>query len=375
MTRSTQLLLFISCSITSIANFAIAQETLPVVATEASKAMEASLDELYIPQWVTPTANGSIIGHVSTPSEPQGIPGVRVSLRMRGQTVQSTTSDGQGNFQFANVAPNLYCVVAEGEGMFAAFALSVLGNARGKHLPSNFEVPVIRPTGSVILDLLRTQSVPSGSWVSFPAFSAADPLGIDRTAQNINPIPLNADGSFSGTIAYPGIPKGQQDMSDFLAYLTKDGRRFAQTTVGNDGEFQFEKVPVGNYGVVVIGNRGFGAVGVQLTDARVAAVSATGQRFISQGSSRSFNLEVTSRNDVATTIPDPNVENPQDSPIPMGSFGGPGFGSPFGGGGGAGGGGGGFGGGGLFAAAGLAGIAAAIALDDDNNNLVSPIGP
>jgi uncharacterized membrane protein YgcG len=373
--------LFAVCTLLTVSSLAKAQEALPVVALESATAAAPSLDQLYITQWVTPTANGSLIGRVVTPGETQGIPGVQVSLRRQGQTVQSSVSDGDGNFQFVNVVPNYYSVIAEGDGVFAAYALTVIGSARGKHLPSNFEVPVIRPTGNVVLDLIRTQTAPISSWTSFPTFSSADPVGTGRVTHRMIPIPLNQDGSFTGNFSYPGIPEGIHDMSNYIAYLVKDGRRFMQTPLDRDGEFRFDKVPVGNYGIVVLGNRGFSAVGVQLVDSRVAFSSTNGQRYVSQGTASPFHLEIIPRNDVPTTIPDPNDPNfPQNEiPLPMGSFGGPGFGSPFGGGGGFGGGaggGGGFGGGGLFAAAGLAGIAAAIALDDDDNdNLVSPIGP
>ncbi len=381
MIRSNFKYLFAVCALLSVSSLAKAQEALPVVALESATAAAPSLDQLYITQWVTPTVNGSLIGRVVTPGETQGIPGVQVSLRRQGQTVQSAISDGDGNFQFVDVVPNYYSVIAEGDGVFAAYALTVLGSARGKHLPSNFEVPVIRPTGNIILELIRTQTAPISSWSSFPTFSSADPVGAGRVNHGIIPIPLNQDGSFVGNLGYPGVPKGRYDMSDNIAFLIKDGRRYMQTPVGRDGDFRFSKVPVGNYGVVLIGNQGFGALGIQLVDSRVAFSTTNRQQFVSQGSSPSLNMEIIPRNDVTTTIPDPNDPNsPQnEAPFPMGSSGGPGFGSPFGGGGGLGGGaggGGGLGGGGLFAAAGLAGIAAAIALDDNNNNnLVSPIGP
>jgi Carboxypeptidase regulatory-like domain len=375
MFRATLAALVVASAVIASSPVANSQESLPVSSIEVvSDAIAPSLDQLYVTQWVTPTANGSLIGRVITPGENNGLPGVRVSLRRQGQTVQSTVSNGDGNFQFVNVEPNYYSLIAEGDGVFSAYAITVLGNTKGKHLPSNFEVPVIRPTGSVILELIRTQSAPTSPWSSFPTFSSADPVGTDRMTHHMVPIPLTQDGSFVGNFAYPGIPKGRYDMSKYIAYLIKDGQRLMQTPLGRDGDFRFANLQPGNYGVVVIGNRGFAAVGIQLANSPLAFAPSNGQRFVSQGSGPTFNLETISFNDVSTTLTDPDDQPlAQDTPLPMGSFGSPSFGSPLGGGGA---GGGGLGGGGLFAAAGLAGIAAAIALDDDNNNnFVSPIGP
>ncbi len=359
---------------------ATAQEQLPVNPVETSMVVAPSVGDLYVNQWLTPAADGSISGRAIDPNTGTGVQGAKVSIISRGQAVRSATTDADGAFVLTNVASNFYTLTAEADGVFAGFGITVLTGPPGKHLPSSVDFPVIRPTGSAVLEILRTQVSPMTSSSTFPAFSSLDPLGVSRVPARGMTVSLSPDGKFNGRFAYPGMSSDRYDMSDMTAYIIKDGRRIAQTRVARDGTFWVDGLSPGVYGLVGVGRRGFGAVGFQLVEARLAQKSSEGFVFAAQGGTATINVEVGSRSDVETS--QGQGDNGDDrGAAPMGPFAGPGgfggLGGPGGGfGGGLGGGGAGLGGGGgLLAAAGIAGIIAAIALSDDDDDGPTPIGP
>jgi hypothetical protein len=367
MKRSTSALLLAACSFFGSSNFVMSQEALPA---ESAKPLNLSISQLSIVQKVTPTNNGAIIGRIIGATEGQGLAAVAVSLRMNGQNVQTVLSDSEGNFQFVNVAANIYTLVAEGDNAFASYSLTVIEGPQGQGLPSNFEIPAIVPVNGSITEILRTAVAPMAGWVPFPSAGRIAQVGTQNApSANFVSVPLGPDNTFTGHVTYPGISGDHLDMSDMSAFLLRDGRRVAEVPVGVNGTFTFNKLSPGHYGLVVAGRTGIGAVGIHMVEPRLATKSSNGIVLVSAQGGQNFSMEVGSRNDVAGGGDTPPGQQP-----PVGSFGSPGFGSPMSGGGG--GGGGGFGGGGgLLAAAGLAGVAAAIAISDDNDNEVSPVNP
>ncbi len=349
-----------------------------------------SLNNLFSHQWVQTTGAGALKGTVVTLSgdDTLSVSGTRVILAQRGRSVASTSSNQDGEFSFANVPPGYYSIIAEADNSFATYGLAVLANDYGSHLPSSFEIRVIRPKGETIRRIIGTDLPPTAVSGTNDGM-VQDPLAQKRTFAKSHRILSSDNGKIVGRLSTMGMAPELVDMSQMKTMLLRDGNEIGRAEVSVDGTFKFDSVEPGCYGLVAAGNRGVAAVAFCVLKPESMAMqrSADGKVFVTANmagalqdtASPSLNVELADGSDVMSVQDQVSTkdevvdgEAPFVAPPIVGN--GPGAGQVIGGGGGGGGLGSGLGGLGGLAA--LGGIAAIIADSNDNNNnnvRVSPI--
>ncbi len=346
-----------------------------------------SLNNLFSNQWVQTNGTGALKGSVVTLSgdDTLAVSGTRVILAQRGRAIANTSSNQDGEFSFANVAPGYYSIIAEADNSFATYGLAVLSKDTGAHLPNSVEIRVIRPKGDAIRKIIGTD-LPPTSISGTNDGMVADPIAAKRSFAKSHRVLSSADGKVVGRLSTMGMAPELVDMSQMKTMLLRDGIEIGRSNVSADGSFSFESVEPGCYGLVAVGNRGVAAVAfcvLKPTEASAMQKSSDGKVFVmAAGSlqdtaSPSLNVELADGSDVMNvqeqvTAEQDEVANndaPFVAPAIVGN--GPGAGQVIGGGGG-----GGLGGGlgGIGGIGAIAAIAALVANDDDkNNNVVSPI--
>jgi hypothetical protein len=365
-----------------------ADDVVPAVKTVESSAY---LNQLFSKQWVRLSDKNSITGSLVqlTAEDKQAVAGLPVALVKDGQVAYRALADQNGSFTFRDVEVGSYSLVARTNESIAAFSLQVL-DASNAHLTSEVEVRVVRPAGTKVKEILRSQALPTYAVVAPSApMIEKDPLGESRTFSKSQWVKANADGKLLGQLGSVG---NGADMSDMQIYVLKDGQEVAKARVEKDGSFQVDGLKPGIYGFIAAGNSGFAATSFELvTEKSVAAKSADGSRLVSifGNACNHMNVEVVQCSEVVACEAPVQVveESIVEAPIveacgemvidECGAAPSCGCGGGFGGGWGGGGGGGGIGGGwgAIAGIAGLATVAGILAAEDDNNDavVVSPI--
>jgi uncharacterized membrane protein YgcG len=333
--------------------------------------------------WVSLKANGVLDGKVNSlnsAGELESLADVAVALMRDGKEVAKATTDKDGAFAFAGVAPGTYALVAKGESAFSAYALHVL--AAGANLQTSLSVY------AASLGEAKTRELVEANWVPEVSTSQdyyrthqADPLAEARKFNDSHRIRLQ-NGNLVGRVSRPGWVYADQDLSGTVAHVLKNGEIVGTAAIKTDGFFTIASLEPGVYDLFVGGDDGIAIVGFQaVTTEATLARDGEGQLLVSAqaGFTDTLSFEMVQPMEVATPMVQQEVVMDDREVIvvdpamgdgfavPGGGAGvgggGGGFGGGGGGGGGVGGGGGGFGG--LLGIAGLAVGVAALA-DDDN---------
>lgn len=370
----------------SVYTSAFADEPAAAVRNENS----AYLNELFSKQWVRLSKDNSVSGSLVhlTGTESKAIGGLPVALVRDGQVTHRVKAGEDGKFTFSDVEPGSYSLVTRTNESIAAFSLQVLDSSN-THLSSDVEVRVVRPAGTKVKEILRSQTLPTYAVraVEGPSIEK-DPLGDSRSFSKSHVIKMDAQGNLVGQLASVGVGN---DMSNMQVYVLKDGVEVATTRADKNGQFTIEKLNPGVYGFIAAGDGGFAATSFHLISAATAAKSNDGSVYVSifGHACGRMNVEVVPCAEVVTCEQPVQVieESIVQAPVAeacnevvvdeCGTAPSCGCGGGWGGGWGGGGGGGGFGGGGFGALAGIAGLAAVAGIlaadDNDDVPVVSPI--
>ena len=365
-------------------------------AASASVTTDAPLNDLFSRQWVRSDASGRVSGSLVQLTDKSKLPveGLPIVLVQNGKIAYSAKSDAEGNFSYEGVKPGQYSLISRTNESIAVFAVQVLDATAAEHLPTNIEVRIIRSAGEKIKEIVAAQTVPSDlSSISSLKKVNVDPLATGRRFANSSVVRLNETGRLEGQVARSGISVSDSRLQGMSIYVLKDGAEVARSEVDVNGHFSVGDLTEGAYGFIAAGSNGFVATSFQVVEAKVAKLTASGDKFVGlnqNGCCPQLNCEVVESCEVVTcevaqvcetVIETPVVETCEviSEPIVeevileeacgqtcgcgggMGGFSGGGYG----------GGGGGFGGGGfgnLLSLGALAGIAAAVGRNDNNNN-------
>ena len=152
-------------------------------------------------------ASGTITGTVTDPAGGQGIAGARVS-----DGVVSATTDANGSFTIANVAPGTYSLTASAVGRVAQSQVTTVTSGATDHVAFSLGTPAAQPppAGSnnltldgIVTDIGTRQPI-SGATVSFGANSTTTGTGGGYGFSGVSP------GQYSLTASSPGYgPKTQ----------------------------------------------------------------------------------------------------------------------------------------------------------------------
>lgn len=247
-------------------------------AVVADVARSAQGNELNQNQWIRTTAEGSIRGSVVSVAKGLHTPQHKVAIKLvrDGATVAEGTTDIDGDFMIDNIEPGVYGLVAQAPNQLALLSLTVLAAESGSHLPERIQVRTIEPASPRIAELIRSNTVPQASE---SLVVDTDPIAAERAFMNTCEIAIDAQGGISGRLS---LPNSKVDLSKTLVYLTSEGREVLRTRALANGQYRFEGVVPGNYGLVASGPEGIAAIGFCAIAEDVAAVQRPAVRFVSQ---------------------------------------------------------------------------------------------
>jgi hypothetical protein len=280
---------FATALLLSIATGTVYGQDLPAVASQVSSpaALEAvtaavSLstqgNELTQNQWVRMTAEGAIRGSVVSISKQAHVAQqkVRVLLTQSGQSVGEELTDVDGDFLIEGVEAGVYSLVVQAPNQLAVYALTVLDSEAGKHLPEKIEIRTIDPASPRIAELIRGNTLPT----SFDIESVdMDPIAAKRMFADTCEVAIDSKGGVSGRLSRANA---QVDLSKTLVYLTRDGREVLRTRAASNGQYRFEGVVPGTYGLVASGPEGIAALGFCAVAQPMASVNGSKVRLVSQ---------------------------------------------------------------------------------------------
>jgi Carboxypeptidase regulatory-like domain len=354
-----------------------AQEAVSSVPVPVSVSAPDFINTLQQREWVSLNAQGVLEGKVnalSTDGELLSLADVTVALMVGGKEVAKATTDSNGAFALAGVAPGTYALVAKSDSVFSTYALHVL--ASGQHLQSSLAVYASN------LGEAKTRELVGENWISEEGESTKyyrdhqeDPLAENRKFNDSHRIRLQ-NGNLVGRISRPGWVYADQDLSGNVAHVFRNGEVVGTASVGKDGHFTIAGIEPGVYDLFCGGDDGIAVVGFQaIAGEATAQKSVDGAVLVATqaGYSDTLNFEMVQPTDVVPTYVEEVVVEDQIIGAPMfgGGFGGGGAGvggGGFGGGMGGGGGGAGIGGAGIGGLLGIAGLAVGVAaLGNDDN--------
>ena len=88
---------------------------------------------------------------------------------------------------------------------------------------------------------------------------------------------LTDEGGFCGRLIIPDGEVGIRDFEDMRVYLKQGSQQIAEVEVAPNGDFEFEGITPGPYGLVAAGNEGFAAMPISLVNA-FGPLFETGQK-------------------------------------------------------------------------------------------------
>lgn len=280
---------FASALLLSITTGTVYGQDLPAVASQVSlpaalEAVTAAVtlssqgNELTQNQWVRMTAEGAIRGSVVSISNQTHVAQqkVRVLLVQSGQSVGEELTDVDGDFLIEGVEAGAYSLVVQAPNQLAVYALTVLDSDTGKHLPERIEIRTIDPASPRIAELIRGNTLPT----SFDSESVEmDPIAAKRMFADTCEVAIDSKGGVSGRLSRANA---QVDLSKTLVYLTRDGREVLRTRAASNGQYRFEGVVPGTYGLVASGPEGIAALGFCAVAQPMASLNGSKVRLVSQ---------------------------------------------------------------------------------------------
>jgi hypothetical protein len=251
-------------------------KTTELVAAAANLSKQATT--LNQNQWIRIADSNLVRGSVATlvGSEHLKQPGLKVDLVLKGKVAASATTDDLGNFLLDGVQPGAYSLVVRGENQLAVCALTILSKEDGAHLKDRITVRTISPATSRVSQLLRSHTMPE--W-TLGADVATDPIGASRLFPDSCEIMIDSQRGIHGTLSRANA---SVDLSGTVVYLTRDGREVARTRAASNGDYRFENITEGGYGLVASGPEGIAAVGFCAVASDYAAVKSAAGKLVSQ---------------------------------------------------------------------------------------------
>ncbi len=358
---------------------------------------------LIVTQTVRPTAPIQFDARVIFPTVqgPRAVANAQVTLRGGQGQVHQGMTDYRGNVTIKGVSPGLYAMTAQADGLFACYAMHVLGpqQAEDRTFPGAVEIACAlvryRDFESTIMPYLVTQVDRAELVTDLDLVPANEMYRVTRSNGGLV-------GSLSAVTNH-----GAKQMNVFLV---KNRRLISRAISDDEGRFSFADVESGIYSLLAVGPDGLAAIGFELVDridrsGSAGLSSSNGQTLVNQivdDGAGSLDIDVVPLTSDELELldrpaPDENKETGEDDEAadevsyeivsddsvmvdefgnPVGNCGpcGGDLGSGSGGGGGGSGGGGGGSGGGAGLAA-LAGIAAVAAANSNNNNGINVASP
>lgn len=331
-------------------------------------------------EWVSLNAQGLLEGKVTalTPTgELQSLADVTVALMVDGKQVAKATTDANGAFAFAGVAPGTYALVAKSESHFSTYALHVL--ASGKHLQSSMIVYAANMGEAKARELVNENWVrEEGTSANYYRTHEVDPLA-DSRKFNDSPRVRLQNGNLVGRVSRPGWVYAEQDLSGNVAQVFQNGEMIGAAAVEKDGHFTIAGLEPGVYDIFCGGDDGIAVVGFQAVAGEASAQRPANAPVLvaaQVGETDTINFEMVQPTDAVPPayVEEVVIDETEIAGPPM--FGGGGMGGSFGGGGGLGGGGGGggagIGGGGFGGLLGIAGLAVGVAALGNDDNFDPP---
>jgi hypothetical protein len=357
-------------------SLAVAATGKSVSSLRSDSNLSVQANNLNLNQWVRHSHDKTVRGsvHSISGSEQIPLPSLHVALIRDGVLAFQSKTDVEGDFLIDDVTPGVYSLVASGENQLIICSLTVLEGAAGQHLPDRVHLRSIHPSSKRIGELIRSNTMPH--WEAGIQHSE-DPLAASRNFAGTASVQLDRNGGFSGRLSRANA---SVDLSSTLVYLVREGREISRTRALSSGDYHFDAIEPGPYGLVASGPEGIAAVGI---DVYLGDLALSNPSFAKLVKSSGQDNDTSEQNPVPQTmnleLAEPNCFQPQETiPIeecvvleeapccPTLCC------SSWGGGGGGGGGGTGAGGWGTLAAIGAL-AAVAIAKDHDDEAPASPI--
>ncbi|TWU43132.1 hypothetical protein Q31b_21700 [Novipirellula aureliae] len=407
------------------------------IQSDASPTGAGVVTPLTLSQWVCPDEPGVLVGRVVLPSangDAKAVGNAAIALRRyEGETIHGQTNEA-GEFRVENVSSGVYSMTAKADGVFACCAMHVLDVEKvdGANFPNSVELSAANVDYTMVKTAIVRYVPPASNQLA----SALPDSHFDTLAKRVVSSEYfrveRINGGMKGVIMLAGTQENDLAAADLInVFIVKDGETVARSVTDEEGEFQVNDLPAGEYSLLAVGSAGVGLAGFELTEAAPLEDQPLGQttegdpseqlvglfgRHLQRRHCHSFQMQVAPCPEVIQCVDEIIVEEAPlvagdccggeqmmdgcdcgcgaegaiaadgsivdpfaggfGDPLGAGGYGGGGYGG--GGGGYGGGGGGGFGGGGgLGALAGLAGIAGIIAAtsdddDDDYRPIVVP---
>ena len=341
------------------------------------------LPALTLRQWTTLGARGTLRGSLSVlgkESAAVALRGARLQLLRDGAVVSKATSSTEGEFEFTNVVPGVYTLVATDRECFAVLPITAVAQ-EGDQIAMPLSVIAVQGLSASRRQSMLAAMTPPSSEELASDDVPADFVATERSVMGTHRVAMTTDGGFVGNVFMPGQPAGSVDMSSMMVRVLRDGKAIGEARVGRSGNFKVYGLAEGPVGIVVFGAQGFAATGIELVSGNsLGQFERTDESFVTtqEGADTGLNVEVAPSGELAPlseeTAKDESEIGEGSIPLEIPQAGGSiaggvpsnGFAS-----GGGGGGGGGFGG--VEGLAALGAIAAAIAASDDNNGQFVPV--
>ncbi|MGB7345043.1 MAG: hypothetical protein WBD20_12585 [Pirellulaceae bacterium] len=252
--------------------------------------------DLTINQWVQPIESGVLKGRIVTSAaDGTSVAVAKASVAVvnkDGQVFKSAAlTDDKGEFIIKDVAPGVYALSARSGDFLAACAMHVLESTNDieSHFASEIEVSAASLEYATLREAI-VRYLPSSTK---PNDSAVTPviknelLG-DLAAQVATPESFRVaqvSGGMTGQIFSAGVQGAQLPAAEVTnVFVLKNGKEVARTVTNEHGEFQIERLEIGNYSLMAIGPQGLGVVGFELVDENnmktTDSVSTDGKRYV-----------------------------------------------------------------------------------------------
>ncbi len=378
--------------------FAVVLMTIAGASAQEATSIE---NDLNVTQAVRPASPGKFQAKVVLPMSGAGmteVPNAEVTLLGTKGAVHQGVTNIHGDVTIEGVAPGIYAMTARASGLFACYAMRVLGEdqAAEQALPESVEVSCALVTSRRFEATVLPYLARSSSREQFRTDGTtlvADVRGSVGSAYRV----ARTAGGLVGSLR----SAGGQVAAEMNVFIFKSRKNVGRTVSDDQGRFVLSDLPSGVYSMVAVGPAGVAALGFELVDSVGTSVgfNLDGRTFVNQVGAEDATLDVdvipvtqqeleevvgieeededdadetddTEMDDEEVVLLD-EFGNPIVDGVPIDGFGDPLAGggyAPGGGGSSGGGGGGGSGGGGDIAGAALIGVAAAVAATSDDSN-------
>ncbi len=237
-------------------------------------------NHLTMNQWVHLTADGSLNGRVlfaSAEGQASTLSGINVSLRDRDGTTFTAQTDERGKFKINGIQPGIYALIARGANAFASAALHLLpvDEKSADGFPAVAEISAAKIQDTTV-QMAIARYLPPNLQRGDASIDRAD---LEQLASHVYGSELSQvqqiGGGMKGKIFLAGA-----EGTDLRAagrtnvFLFQNGFEVARALTDQDGQFRFERLPIGYYSLLAIGRDGLGSIGFVLVDQEQARKTA-----------------------------------------------------------------------------------------------------